>query len=145
MEWAQVGTSTTTLAQVYLEISLTLGPRLVASFLFGEASDAEKKKKKCLLSHKTRQKLKTLLARSPVAKHSMRTTAPNSSRRDQAGVGGISGEVDLSPPHLCWTLNFFPPRGPVTKAAFLSSTKLLNLQGFREKSFPSSLSPSLGA
>lgn len=45
MEWAQVGTSTTTLAQVYLEISLTLGPRLVASFLFGEASDAEKKKK----------------------------------------------------------------------------------------------------
>ena len=43
MEWAQVGTSTTTLAQVYLEISLTLGPRLVASFLFGEASDAEKK------------------------------------------------------------------------------------------------------
>lgn len=44
MEWVQVGTSTTTLAQVYLEMSLTLGPRLFASFLFGEASDAEKKK-----------------------------------------------------------------------------------------------------
>lgn len=43
MEWVQVGTSTTTLAQVYLEMSLTLGPRLFASFLFGEASDAEKK------------------------------------------------------------------------------------------------------
>lgn len=45
----------TTLAQV-LEMSLTLGPRLFASFLFGEASDAEKKNNKCLLSHKTRQK-----------------------------------------------------------------------------------------
>lgn len=31
----------------------------------------------------------TLLAKSPVAKHSMGTTAPESSGRDRVGVGGL--------------------------------------------------------
>lgn len=39
----------------------------------------------------------TLLAKSPVAKHSMGTTAPESSGRDRVGVGGLGCKWESGP------------------------------------------------
>lgn len=55
-------------------------------------------------------------------------------------LGGISGEVDVSPPHLCWTLNFFPPRGPVTKAVFLEQHRAAEPARLQGKVLPLPLS-----